>query len=536
MLSYLNSLILFIRHRHVVKGFKALFLIFLVYFAVRLFLYHYNLITFPYPNTYREGSLMTTTAMLLHGVKPFSFFLEPQHTNVYGIVYPLIVLPFASLFGVTLVVFRWVTGFFILASCALIFIFLHKKKTPLLLKLWAILALYASLLFPVTSTPCVDPASTGLFFMLLTIFIPLFFDYSYRSLIFSSILGCIAFYTKPYFFLGLPVVVSYLFLFVSKKKSILFGFWCLILFVLSIILMNHFCPSYFDDCFYMNYNIAPGACFMNVLERQLRDFLSINKSLIFILVSAIFYSLVRWCMSVRIRGSRESFRNCLASSRWTSWEAPLISCRLPLEVYAGICSAIVLISFLGRNSGANLWYFFQLFSPFLVAFIAWLAGQLTVWPIILSSLLIYNLFSLTSDDDYKYFDKNVKGWHEVELLVKSNKSIFNSPLIAPLMIKENREVFDNGHTEYFVDGGRRRGIFARFFEEDKNVYIAQTLFVNKLRNMLDYKMFDLIIIEVGYTSKVMPDNMANYYKYDHSIWVYVPQDRRLYLLTVWKPN
>src|ERR1035441_4176186 len=152
MLSFLKSSNLFIHRPTILKGFQALFALFLAYFAIRLFHYHYYLITFPYPNNYREGLLMATTTMLLHGLNPYSFLLEPQYSNGYGIVYPLIAFPFAGIFGMNLIVFRAVTALFIITCCAVIFCVLYKKKTPLLLNLWAVLTLYASLLFPLTST------------------------------------------------------------------------------------------------------------------------------------------------------------------------------------------------------------------------------------------------------------------------------------------------------------------------------------------------------------------------------------------------
>lgn len=536
MLSYLKAFILSLRQANMTKWFQVLFTCFLVYFAIRLFIYHYYLVIFPYPNTCREGALMATTTMLLHGVNPYNFLLEPQYTNIYGIVYPLIVLPLASLFGVNLVVHRVTSAFFILASCLIIFFVLYKKKTPLLLIFWAMLTLYACLLFPLTSTPCVDPASTGLFFMLLTIFIPFLFDYSNRSLVVSIVCGVLAFYTKPYFFLGIPVMVSYLFLFISKRKSIFFGGWFLLCFALSVVAMNHFFPSYFDDCFFIHNNYASHYSITNVLQRQLYQFADLHKGIFFLVLLVSVYSLGRWLMAGKIKVIKKFLKDFLASIRWKNWEDPLISSRLPLDVYAGICSATVLLCFMGKHYGANLWYFFQLFSPFLVIFIAWLTGQFILWPIVLSSLLIYNLFSLTSDDHYKYFDKKTEGWQTIEMLIKSHGRILHSPLIAPLLIKENREIFDSGSTEYFFWGGQRKGLWRCLFKEDNRVYMAQAAYFNKIQNRVENKEFDLVIIAAGDSSPGIPDSIRSFYTYVSSIFVYVPQDRRPYLITIWQPN
>jgi len=518
----------------ITKGFQFLFALFLLYFFFRLLIYHFYLTTFPYSNTYREGALMATTDIIQHGIKPYNYLSEPQYTNIYGIIYPLINLPFVRLFGMNVVVYRAVTAFFIFASCVVIFLVLKKKKVPLLLNIWALLALHASLLFPITSTPCADPASTGLFFMLLCIFIPFLLDYSYTSVFISIFFGVLAFYTKPYFVLGIPLMASYLFFFVSKSKSIFYGCLSLILFIFNVIIMNHFFPSYFDDCFFIHNNYAAATSMPTALKRQLDQFLDLNKGPFFLILMFFIYSLYRWFIVNKITDAPKIFKNLLTSIQWKGWATPLIINRLPLVIYAGIYFWLILVLFLGKHDGAN-WYFFQLFSPFLVAFIAGVAGRFTLWPIVFSCLLIYNLFSLTSDDDNRYFKQNLSSWHDIERIVKSNKSIFNTSLIAPLMIKENKEVYDDGQTEYFIGGGQRKGLMGRFFPEDKRVDLTETLFLNKIQAMLEYKKFDFIIVEAGYSSPVMPYNIANSYKMLASIWVLVPQDRKFFLMTIWSP-
>ncbi len=513
----------------VVKGFQVLFAVFLIYFAVLLFHYHFYLATFPYPETYREGASMATTTMLLHGVKPFNYQLEPQYTNIYGIVYSLIALPWVKLFGEKLVVYRVVTAFFIFASCFVVFFVLYKKKVPLLLNFWALLALYASLLFPLTTSPCVDPASTGLFFMLLTIFIPFFLNYSNLSLILSIFCGVIAFYTKLYFFWGIPVMATYLFFFISKRKSLFFVYWSLICFTFSVVMMNHFFSAYFDDCFFMHVNYITKYSMKAVLERQLFQFTDLNKGMLFLILLVFFYSLWRYFMTGRPA----------VSLQWKDWGTPLITHPLSLEIYALICFSLVLLLLMGKQYGANLWYFFQLFSPFLVISIACFIGRFSFWPVVFSFLLIYNLFSLTRDDDYKYFAMDgigVLGWQEIETLVKSRNYIGNSPLIAPLLIQENREVFDDGHTESYWGGALRKGLTGNFLKKDQSIDDTHREFDMKIFDMMKNKRFNLIIIEVGYPFKTFPRTLSNYYKYINSILVNAPQDRMPYLMTIWRPN
>src|SRR4051812_8085724 len=97
-------------HKFIKIGAAVIFAVALMYFAVRIVSYHCHLVNFPYPNTYREGALMTTTEALVRGKNPYALALQPQYTNVYGIVYPLFVWPWAKLFGISMVVHRIVVA------------------------------------------------------------------------------------------------------------------------------------------------------------------------------------------------------------------------------------------------------------------------------------------------------------------------------------------------------------------------------------------------------------------------------------------
>jgi len=252
-----------------VSVFQVIFMLFLAFFALRLAIYHFDLLKYPYPCGLREGAMMTNTDALVKGLNPYDMALQPQYMNPYGIVYPLLVWPWAKLFGTTILVHRMVTAFFILASCALMFFILRKMKVAVLLSVWAMLMFYASLVYPETSTPSIDPGAIGMFFMLLSIFIPWLQKYSYRSLVISVLFGLLAFYSKPYAILGTMIIASYLFFFVSRFKSLIY---MLILFALtaaSALAVNQILPAYFDNCFFTSLNMAPAWSTMERLNLQI---------------------------------------------------------------------------------------------------------------------------------------------------------------------------------------------------------------------------------------------------------------------------
>jgi len=365
--------------------------------------------------------------------------------------------------------------------------------------------------------------------MLLTLFIPFLLEYTPLSLGLALLCGCIAYFSKPYFFFGLPVLISYLFLFVSQKRSIIFGLCSMAFVGLVIVIMNHFFPSYFDDCFFVHLNSAAHYSMGIVLKRQLLSFTNLNLGVILLIALILIHKVISYFKVGEYK----------AIALPKGLDAPFFPFLMSLDAYAGICAGVVLIAFMGNHYGANLWYFFQLLSPFLIIMTAGLAAQFPFWPVVMTCFLVYNLFSLTSDDDHKYFDqKYAAGWPVIEKIIQSHDKILSSPLFAPLLIENNKEVFDDGHTEGFFWGAARPGLWSRFFGEDNRVNIAQAAYFDKLHGMIANKQFDLVLFEVDYSSpiNVIPDNIKTFYKYLNSILVYVPEDRRPYLVTIWVPN
>jgi hypothetical protein len=211
------------------KIFLFIFSSFLFYFGVQLIRYHYLLVTFPYQLEHREGAVLYTTRLLLDGENPYSLQNMPTAINVYGINYHLLVYPFAKLWGSTFLVHRAVSAIFLFLSCVLMFEIMRRHRVNVLYSLSAVLILYACLLY--RYTPLARPDTLGFFLFLLSIFIAYVQHYSTRSLLMSAIFGIAAFYTKSYFVLSIPYLTVYLFLFVSKKRAILYGSWSFLLLI-----------------------------------------------------------------------------------------------------------------------------------------------------------------------------------------------------------------------------------------------------------------------------------------------------------------
>ncbi len=516
---------------------QIIFAVFLGLMAIRLAHYHWASVTFPYSIALREGAMMVSTDALVKGLNPYDMSLQPQFMNEYGIGYPLMVWPLAKIFGTTILVHRIVIAFFILASCVLLFLVLKKMAIPLLLNCWTVLMLYASLTYPGTSTATIDAGAPGTFFFLLTLFVPWFCRYSYKSLIISVVFGILAFYTKLYTFLGVLILISYLFLFVSKIRALFYSLLLMLLLVISIMVVNQLLPAYFDNCFFSEVNMAPAWASTERLYSQINMYKDIHHWVLILLgiffIGYVLKKLISWAQKGRI--SKEKFNLILSVSSLKDFNQPLIHLRLPLYVFAGLWSAAVIYFSMGRNTGATLWYFFQLLSPFFLISASWAFSRSQYWPILCIPFLILNLLALTKTQDYTIFKKSELGWPQLAMAIKEHQHILNSPLIAPLMIEQNKEIVDDGQAEYFILGGRRDYWMKGRLKEDERVFDQMMMYFVKIRSMVQNKQFDLIILQPTLLPLGVADDINKNYKYEGTLSLYTPQDHRSYQVTFWKP-
>lgn len=105
-------------------------------FLGALVLYNWSIILSPFPIEFREGHSMSSTTLLLNGIKPFTIDTYPQYYNSYGILYSLIAFPFMALFGNHLIIYRILNElFFIAAIASIIFQKKHERQSDVIISL-----------------------------------------------------------------------------------------------------------------------------------------------------------------------------------------------------------------------------------------------------------------------------------------------------------------------------------------------------------------------------------------------------------------
>ena len=106
------------------KFFLSFFLVFIAFF--KLFLYHIDILYFPFQLEYREGSMLLLSSELSKGHLPYTLPNQPYLTDVFGFVYPFFSQFFIKIFGVNLFSLRLLTAVCILFS-SLYFYFYQIK-------------------------------------------------------------------------------------------------------------------------------------------------------------------------------------------------------------------------------------------------------------------------------------------------------------------------------------------------------------------------------------------------------------------------
>lgn len=120
---------------------------------------------------------------------------------------------------------------------------MHRSKTGWQAVFIDVLFMWVGQIFLASPTARPDTFEELLF--LLTLFIPLIYDFNTTSLMISVILGILSFPTKAYFFLGVIITASYLFFFHSKRKALIYPASAGALFLISIFIINSFFETYF---------------------------------------------------------------------------------------------------------------------------------------------------------------------------------------------------------------------------------------------------------------------------------------------------
>jgi hypothetical protein len=461
----------------------------------------FNLIKYPYQHEYREGAGLTLTKSFCDGKNPYALENQPQNTYVYGVLYPLITLPFAKIFGATLIVHRIISFIFILLSAILTFFVLRFKKTNILFSFIGGLISFQVLLY--SGCSLAHPEALGIFLYLLSLIIPWRFNYSYKSLIISVLFGLSAFLTKPYFVLGMIYLPVYIFLFVNKKKSFIFFTFSAFIFIIFLYFINLFFPLYINDCIFHHNNVA--SFNISHMFNQLISFSRKNISFILILTVILFIPV--FSKNVKKIDLPEFYSI-------KDFDKPLFYIKNDCLFLLSIILTLFLFIFkLGGHTGSgNALYLYHLISILIIIFTIFVINDyydfIYIKIFVLIVLLAGLLISFRSM--YYKYENNRKDFDELKKEITLNKEILNSPEVVSILIEQNKPIYNSGQSEYFASGANSLSIELGF---SKNVINRNNQYIAGIKNNIINKKYNIILLTEGYYSFFIEKNVLkdNYF-------------------------
>ena len=461
---------------------------------------HYKFISHPYQIEYREGGALNATQLFLENRNPFSITEQPQNTYVYGFLYPLAVKPFAKAFGNTLFVHRSFVYFFICATCMLVFYVLIRKKVNFVFSFAAMIILHQSII-NAANTPLARPDGLGIFLFTLAIIIPWRWKFSNSSLAASIIISILGYLAKPYYFLAVPIIALYLFLFISRRKSVIYSVMSAIIFIAVITVTTLIFPMYINNTLIAHINDS--AYIYNNVKDQIAEYTEINVYVLLILLLSVI-NISRNFLKKHYSETVAHIAEVIKSKYKTNsgWkflkDEPKIVCGYDLLFAFSLLFVLILfiIKLGGHPGNYHAAYLFHLASPFLILVTFQLlnktAGKLFNS---LAALIIIITMNVEFESPRYEFERYANCFEQMDVLVKNSRNVLNSPENVSIMIRENKPVYNSGLSEYFSTRYAKTDVA---IESSGLVNERTEKFHKELDDKIARKEFDLIFMTKNY--------------------------------------
>lgn len=483
-------------------------------------------VSIPYQLEFREGASQVMTSLLLSGENPFVFKNQPLGLNNYGLGYSAAVLPFAALFGNTLRVHRIVTFVFIFLSALIGFWAVYKVRRNISLGLTC----GAFVMIGLMGRGGIGafPSAMGVFLFLMAVLIPFLRSFDNTGLILSVFFSVVAFYTKAYFVLAFGIVASYLFLFVSKKRGMVYTLLFLGLIVVSFVAIRFGFPLYF----------------INTVAGNVSNTFRTSEHLYSQLVQLFyyFYPVLILAVIVLVTGFIKMKRELSASNvagnfiNFLIWDHPVVGVPLNPYFYSFLCVFFVFVFVLGSHVGSYLTYAYQLVLPI---FFIWLFQNLELGKlpgIFFVSLVLFNLFYWENStlNSQLLVQGNSREWSKLYSYLESANNILNSPTITSKIVEMGITPLDSGQTiyYYFITPYLDSSLIGPSYEEFYNNGMEYTRFIN---DSIKTQKFDLIVTTKDVDTYYDLDLITEYYHLTKQIILYMPQTDQKWVAQIWYP-
>lgn len=439
---------------------------------------------------------MFTSALQTEGQNPYALALRPEYVNLFGPGYYWATYPLTRWLGNSYPILRTASVLFVLASCGLLLWALRIDQAPW----WAGFTAAALLLGQLGQGLSITarPDGLGLCLLLGSLVIPHCCRFSPASLVAGGGLSVLAYLTKPYFVLGLPLVALYVFLFYDKRRGLLFGLAGLLTLAVALLLMNSVYECYLTETVFATKNAVPRsyAHLATVGGQFVRDNLG--------LIGMVVVGLVGW-LHLRKRSPTGLRAQTPTGPSAHALSGPLFRWEASFPGLILACNCAVMVLVLGVNVGNDVLYYHQLITPFLLWLALKLASRKGRWQTVWLLLLAANIAWLGSRLTPWPKDHSAQ-WADVEKLVASHRQVFGAAPVSHLLARHGMAVYDTGQTEY-----------ARFACWNNPLHIAENYrqrfqaFLQDINDGIMHERFDLVLVCHGYSPLVDWDHLQAHY-------------------------
>jgi hypothetical protein len=479
-----------------------------------------------HPLQCRETADTFGTALLLQGKNPFSLEQRPDYFYSYGIVHSLLTYPLARVFGATFLVHRVIACTCLALACGVLYWGMRVTRVPRLLAFCGALLLFDHLVFSFAITA--KPDSVGLLFLLLSVVIPLARDFRWEGVALGIVCSLLGLYTKPYFVVGGPLLILYLFLFRSKGVGLGAGVLFAGLLVASLAAVNVLLPTYFTDVFYDQRNVA-------------------EFSLVHLGIMLLEYAVLGWALVLVLgwrfwSGIREPGALPALAPRWNilRLSSPLLTHpRVPFVLFILSVDTVIYLGKMGPHPGADIQYIFHIILPFLIWLACQFAGEEKRFAPALVMLLALAVWSVAAFRIAPYTVRTIAHWRDqtvtwdhLEDLIGSHKDVLGARPVARILFDDGQTVYDAGQGEYCPGSFVRNP--SKIVPAYEAKYHAQ---IDSIDSKIRHKQFGVVML-MGtssplYSASILPQ----YYRKTETFWLWItfPWPHYDYTITIWEP-
>jgi hypothetical protein len=436
---------------------------------------HLFILFAPWQLGYREGAVLLQVRGLLHGINVYSPEQLPLYLNVYGSIYNSVGWLFCKMMGGGFFPLRLISFLSILASLLLLNDILRRRRVLGDIRLALCLYMYFGLLFG--STPLAQPDALGFLSFILCFWLFEVFQIRLWSILMIIVLSLLGFLIKLYFVIAAPLVISYVFLFRSKKMGLVFTAIFLGALVSTYVLDTRLLPGYLSLILALTSgNATPLSLHSTIyMLKQTSEF------------TGMYLGAILLCLQYRKSSS-------------DSWGERLRSLSFPC--YASVVVLALLTFKLGHHGGAIITYYVQLLAPFMLVSIAptdvGMRGHVPRFAA-LQLILVYLLTAVIT----------VKAVHSPFRVMRMGRQmsasyqdvlpyheVLGSPMLVSTLLDQQKSVYYSGQSEYFMGVADKKALLLPGLDPSPtDCSRIEAAFEERISNMIVTRQFDMIVTD-----------------------------------------